>query len=118
MSDQPKKDMTAQTEPAVLSAEMAAFMLKELDEQGELTREESAALRAIANKTTLCKSSAAEAADRARIAAMAWRPIAEAPKGYDVLLFKGYICIGDWGDYCEINAPGFTHFMELPEPPK
>lgn len=51
--------------------------------------------------------------------AQGWRPISEAPKGYDVLMVrKDYgIVIADWGDYASHNQPRFTHWQPLPAPP-
>lgn len=44
-----------------------------------------------------------------------------APKGREVLLwstkYKQPISVGDWGSYCRMNQPCWTHWMEKPPAP-
>lgn len=47
-----------------------------------------------------------------------WQPIETAPKAGRLLLFNGIVQIDTWGYYTEHNAPGYTHWKPLPEPPK
>lgn len=64
---------------------------------------------------------AANAATPAAVQAVgAWQDIATAPKGQNVLLYRGAIGridIDDWGLYDAYNQPRFTHWMPLPPPP-
>lgn len=50
-----------------------------------------------------------------------WQPIETAPKGREVLLwstkYKQPISVGDWGSYCRMNQPCWTHWMEKPPAP-